>query len=54
MKSRLVAVEKIALRLVQKKHTNTKGDGVCPWCHVSGGNGKCDFEKLRIALSSGG
>ena len=43
-------IERIVRRMLKRKHTNSRGDGICPWCHHKGCEDKCDFGKLRKLL----
>ena len=44
--------EAILRRMVKREHTNVKGDGICPWCHISGCTPTCDLGRARKLLKS--
>jgi len=47
------SINPIISRMVKARHTNVRGDGICPWCHTYGGNVHCDLEKLRKIFDPG-
>ena len=45
-------IETVVKRMLKREHTNSRGDGICPWCHVNGCDPKCDFGILRKLLGN--